>query len=96
MHLQATAPYLAGLIGKAKIRGDCAIAGEFEAYEPYGMALRKNESDFRNLVNNGLMEAIETGKYFELYDKWFGPKAEVPYPSSEENKRFLILQVVPK
>ena len=88
--------YLAGLIGKATNRGDWAIVGDFYTYEPYGMAMRKNESDFRNLVNNSLMEAIETGKYFELYDKWFGSKAEVPYPLTAENKRFLILQVVPK
>lgn len=88
--------YLAGLIGKAANRGDWAVVGEFYTYEPYGMAMRKNESDFRSLVNNGLMEAIESGKYFELYDKWFGPKAEVPYPLTAETKRFLVLQVVPK
>ena len=29
-----------------------------------------------------LMEGIENGKYFELYDKWFGPKGELPYPMS--------------
>jgi hypothetical protein len=42
------------------------------------------------------MEAIESGKYFELYDKWFGPKGEVPYPLGPEAKRFLQMQVVPK
>jgi polar amino acid transport system substrate-binding protein len=88
--------YLAGLIGKAPNRGDWAIVGDFYTYEPYGMAMRKNESDFRTLVNNGLMGAIESGKYFELYEKWFGPKGEVPYPLTPDNKRFLILQVVPK
>jgi len=89
--------YLAGLIGKAANRaGDWVITGLFYTYEPYGMAMRKNESDFRNLVNNGLMEAIKSGKYFELYEKWFGPEGEVPYPLKEENKWFFILQVVPK
>jgi polar amino acid transport system substrate-binding protein len=88
--------YLAGLIGKAQNPGDWLIAGDFYTYEPYGMAMRRNESDFRELVNNGLMEAIESGKYFELYEKWFGPKGEVPYPLTAENKRFLSLQVVPK
>jgi polar amino acid transport system substrate-binding protein len=88
--------YLAGLIAKAPNPGDWVIAGDFYTYEPYGMAMRKNESDFRNLVNNGLMEAIESGKYSELYEKWFGPKGEVPYPLTAENKRFLTLQVVPK
>jgi hypothetical protein len=48
------------------------------------------------MVNMGLMEAIESGKYFELYDKWFGPKGEVPYPLTPDTKRFLQMQVVPK
>ncbi len=87
---------LAGLIAKAPNPADWHIVGDFYSYEPYGMAMRKNESDFRNLANNGLMEAIESGKYFELYDKWFGPKGEVPYPLTTENKRFMELQVVPK
>src|SRR2546426_835229 len=87
---------LAGLKAKAPKPDDWVIAGDFFSYEPYGMAMRKNDSDFRAVVNNGLMEAIESGKYFELYDKWFGPKGEVPYPLTPENKRFLQLQVVPK
>jgi polar amino acid transport system substrate-binding protein/glutamate/aspartate transport system substrate-binding protein len=87
---------LAGLKVKAPRPDDWAIVGDFFSYEPYGMAMRKNDSDFRAVVNNGLMEAIESGKYFELYEKWFGPKGEVPYPLTPENRRFLQLQVVPK
>jgi ABC-type amino acid transport substrate-binding protein len=87
---------LAGLKVKAPKPDDWVIVGDFYSYEPYGMAMRKNDSDFRAAVNNGLMEAIESGKYFELYEKWFGPKGEVPYPLTAENKRFLQLQVVPK
>jgi polar amino acid transport system substrate-binding protein/glutamate/aspartate transport system substrate-binding protein len=87
---------LAGLKAKAPKPDDWRIVGDFYSYEPYGMALRKNDSDFRYLVNIGLMEAIESGKYLELYDKWFGPKGEVPYPLTAESKRFLQMQVVPK
>lgn len=87
---------LAGLVAKAPNPGDWQIVGDFYSYEPYGMAMRRNESDFRHLVNVGLMEAIESGKYLELYEKWFGPRGEVPYPLTPENKRFLIMQVVPK
>jgi ABC-type amino acid transport substrate-binding protein len=87
---------LAGLKAKAPKPDDWMIVGEFFSYEPYGFAMRKNDSDFRAVVNNGLMEAIESGKYFEMYEKWFGPKGEVPYPLTPENKRFLQLQVVPK
>jgi len=87
---------LAGLKAKAPKPDEWMIVGDFFSYEPYGMAMRKNDSDFRAVVNNALMEAIESGKYFELYDKWFGPKGDVPYPLTAENKRFLQMQVVPK
>ena len=87
---------LAGLKAKAPRPDDWVLAGALFSYEPYGMAMRKNDSDFRNLVNIGLMEAIESGRYFELYEKWFGAKGEVPYPMSADIKRFLQMQVVPK
>jgi polar amino acid transport system substrate-binding protein/glutamate/aspartate transport system substrate-binding protein len=87
---------LAGLKAKAPKPDDWAVVGEFFSYEPYGMALRKGDSDFRQIVNVGLMGSIESGKYFEIYDKWFGPKGEVPYPLAPETKRFLQMQVVPK
>ena len=87
---------LAGLKAKAPRPAEWEIVGDFYSYEPFGMAMRKNESDFRAVVNNGLMDAIESGQYFELYEKWFGPKGEVPYPLTPENKRFLLMQVVPK
>ena len=87
---------LAGLKAKAPKPDDWVVIGDFFSYEPYGMAMRKNDSDFRQVVNIGLMEAIESGKYFELYDKWFGPKGEVPYPLAPDTKRFLQMQVVPK
>ena len=87
---------LAGLKAKAPKPEEWVIVGEFFSYEPYGMALRKGDSDFRQIVNIGLMESIESGRYFEIYDKWFGPKGEVPYPLAPETKRFLQMQVVPK
>ena len=87
---------LAGLKVKAPKPDAWAVVGEFFSYEPYGMAMRKNESDFRQVVNVGLMDAIASGLYFEIYDKWFGPKGELPYPLTAESKRFLQMQVVPK
>jgi polar amino acid transport system substrate-binding protein len=87
---------LAGLKAKAPKPDEWVVVGEFFSYEPYGMAMRKNDSDFRQAVNVGLMDAIASGKYFELYDKWFGPKSDVPYPLAPETKRFLQMQVVPK
>ena len=72
------------------------VVGDYISYEPYGMAMRKNDSDFRQVVNVTLMEAIEGGEYFKLYDKWFGPKSDVPYPLSPQVKTFLFYQVVPR
>ncbi len=87
---------LAGLKAKAPNPAEWKIVGDFYSYEPYGMAMRKNDSDFRAVVNNTLMEAIEGGEYFKLYDKWFGLKGELPYPMTDDVKSFLMLQVVPK
>jgi ABC-type amino acid transport substrate-binding protein len=87
---------LAGLRAKAPRPDEWVVVGEFFSYEPYGMAMRKNDSDFRQVVNVGLMDAISSGLYFQLYDRWFGTKGEVPYPLSAETKRFLEMQVVPK
>jgi len=87
---------LAGLKLKAPNPAQWEIVGDFFSYEPYGMAMRRNDADFRNVVNNGLMDGIESGKFFEIYDKWFGPKSELPYPMSPAVRQFMIYQVVPK
>ena len=87
---------LVGLKMKAPNPAQWEVVGDFYSYEPYGMAMRRNEADFRNLVNNALMEGIESGKYFEIYDKWFGPKGELPYPMTPAVRQFMIYQVVPK
>jgi len=87
---------LAGLKAKSPNPAQWEIVGDFYSYEPYGMALRKGDADFRNVVNAGLMEGIESGKFFEIYEKWFGPKGELPYPMSPQVRSFMLLQVVPK
>ena len=87
---------LAGLKAKAPNPAEWNIVGEFYSYEPYGMAMRKGDSDLRNVVDFALMSAIESGEYFKLYEKWFGPKGDVPYALSEQARTLLELQVVPK
>src|SRR5262252_4495471 len=87
---------LAGLKAKSPNPAQWDIVGEFFSYEPYGMAMRKGDADFRNIVNAGLMEGIESGKFFEIYEKWFGPNGELPYPMSPQVRSFMLMQVVPK
>lgn len=51
------------------------IGGTF-TYEPYGMGVPENESNFRDEVNFALQDAVIDGTYEELYIKWFGEKPE--------------------
>jgi polar amino acid transport system substrate-binding protein len=87
---------LAGLKAKSPKPDDWDVVGDFYSEEPYGMAMRKGDAKFKAAVDAGLKNGLESGKYFEIYEKWFGPKGEVPYPLTPENRRFFQLQVVPK
>src|SRR3970040_2297399 len=87
---------LAGLKIKTPNPAQWEIVGDFYSYEPYGMAMRKNDADFRNVVHGGLREGIESGKYSEIYEKWFGPRGELPYPMSAGVRTFMLYQAVPK
>jgi polar amino acid transport system substrate-binding protein len=87
---------LAGLKSKSPNPAQWEIVGEPYSYEPYGMALRKGDADFRNVINDALMLGIESGKFFEIYEKWFGPKGELPYPMSAAVRQFMLYQVMPK
>ena len=80
---------LAGMKANAPNPDEWEVVGAFYSSEPYGMPIRKNEADFKELVDSALKQAIASGKYFELYEKWFGPKGPVPYPMTAEIKTFL-------
>ena len=65
------------------------------AYEPYGYIMREGNSDFRDFVNNTILWAIKTGKFYEFYDKWMGPKGLVPIKMSQAYKDYLQMIVYP-
>ncbi len=65
------------------------------AYEPYAYITREGQSDFRDFVNNTVIWSINNGKFFELYEKWMGPKGIVPIPMSEAYKNYLQMMVYP-
>src|ERR671937_329296 len=71
---------LYGLKAKSPKPDDWEVVGDFYSEEPYGMAMRKGDAKFKAAVDAGLKQGFEGGKYFEIYDKWFGPKGELPYP----------------
>ena len=84
---------LAGLKAKAPNPSDWEVVGDFYSEEPYGMAMRKGDAKFKAAVDAGLRRGFESGKYFDVYDKWFGPKGEVPYPMTPQVKTYLLKQI---
>jgi len=84
---------LAGLKAKSPKPDEWEIVGDFYSEEPYGMAMRKGDARFKAAVDAGLKKGFESGKYFEIYDKWFGPKGEVPYPLTPQVKAYLLKQI---
>src|SRR5437868_11924270 len=82
-----------GLKAKAPNPSDWEVVGDFYSEEPYGMAMRKGDANFKAAVDAGLRKGFESGKYFEVYDKWFGPKGEVPYPMTPQVKTYLLKQI---
>ena len=84
---------LAGLKAKAPNPAEWEIVGDFYSEEPYGMAMRKGDAKFKAAVDGGLKNGFESGKYFEIYEKWFGPKGELPYPMTATVKAYLLKQI---
>jgi ABC-type amino acid transport substrate-binding protein len=82
-----------GLKAKSPKPDDWDVVGDFYSEEPYGMAMRKGDAKFKAAVDAGLKGGLESGKYFDIYDKWFGPKGEVPYPMTPQVKAYLLKQI---
>jgi polar amino acid transport system substrate-binding protein len=46
----------------------------------YGLGLPENDSEWRDAVNLALQELWKDGTYEQIYNKWFGPGAEIEFP----------------
>ena len=68
----------------AKEPGKYELVGEFISDEPYGIGLPEDDSDWRDLINFTLMDIWQDGTYMKIYNKWFGPKSETPFPMTEK------------
>jgi polar amino acid transport system substrate-binding protein/glutamate/aspartate transport system substrate-binding protein len=83
------ASILAGMKAKAKNPDKWKIVGDYLTYEPYGILLPENQGEWRDFVNATLIQMIKSGRFEEIYNKWFGPDGEVPLPMSNEYKVLL-------
>ncbi len=87
---------LAGFAAKARNPKDYEVVGDFFSKDPYACMVPENDSKWRDFVNHTFMELIDNGKYFELYDKWFGKRAVFPYPMSDQVRNYMIMQSMPE
>jgi ABC-type amino acid transport substrate-binding protein len=62
---------LYGLISGAKEPAQWQVVGEALQVEPYAIMLRKNDPEFKKLVDDTLLAAIKSGEFEKLYTRWF-------------------------
>ncbi len=58
-------------------KGALKVIGGTISYEPYGMGVRENDSNFRDAINFAIQDAVKDGTYAKLYKKWFGENPKV-------------------
>jgi glutamate/aspartate transport system substrate-binding protein len=62
---------LAGERAKARNPSDWVIVGTPQSKEAYGMMLKKDDAEFKAVVDSALADAEKTGVAEKLYQKWF-------------------------
>ena len=62
---------LAGERAKAKKPADWVIVGTPQSHEAYGCMLRKNDPDFKQLMDSTIAQAQTSGEAAKWYDHWF-------------------------
>jgi len=63
------------LIGLALDSGNqdtWSLAGDIFSYEPYALMLRRNDADFRLVVNRELARLSRSGEINTIHERWFG------------------------
>ena len=62
---------LAGQIANAQNPGDYVIIKESLRNEPYSMMLRKDDPQFKALVDKTITGVMKSGEINKIYAKWF-------------------------
>ncbi|SMF05392.1 transporter substrate-binding domain-containing protein [Pseudogulbenkiania subflava] len=72
---------LFGLKANAKNPDSFEVVGDALQVEPYGCMLRKDDPEFKKLVDGTLARLMKSGEFTRLYNKWF----ESPIPPKGMN-----------
>ncbi|STR45372.1 L-glutamate-binding protein /L-aspartate-binding protein [Iodobacter fluviatilis] len=85
---------LAGEIAKAKSPADWAIVGTPQSNEIYGCMLRKDDAQFKKLVDDSIVDLYKSGRIKAVYARWFTqpipPKGlNLNFPMSDDLKKLI-------
>jgi glutamate/aspartate transport system substrate-binding protein len=75
---------LAGQIASSKSPNDYKILPEVLRQEPYGIMLRKDDQQFKALVDATVIDLMKSGRINAMYAKWF----TTPIPPRGVNLNF--------
>jgi len=62
---------LAGLVATSKNPSDFHISSESLGVEPYSLMLRRDDPEFKKLVDDTMTKLYKSGEIEKIYNKWF-------------------------
>jgi len=63
---------LIGQVADAPNPGRYSLVSEVFSFEPYGFVVRRDDADFRLVVNTAISQLYRSGENGEIFYKWFG------------------------
>jgi|CXWK01.1.fsa_nt_gi glutamate/aspartate transport system substrate-binding protein len=84
---------LMGLRSRARNPKDYAVVGRHLSYEPFGLMFRRNDADFKLVVNRTLSGLMRSGEIEAIYAKWFDPLGA---PLSDTMRTAFSIQALPE
>ncbi|WP_052832974.1 amino acid ABC transporter substrate-binding protein [Bradyrhizobium sp. LTSP885] len=73
---------LLSLRDDARSKNQLAVVGRPLTFETYAIVIRRDDPDFKLVVDTALAELYRSGEIHDIYKKWFGP---LDVPMSEAN-----------
>lgn len=67
---------LIGLALAVRDQMQVKLSDQNYSYEPYGLVLRRDDSDFKQAVNTVLARLYRSGQIVDVYKRWFGGLGE--------------------
>lgn len=67
---------LAGILAKAPNKARFEIPNIQISDEPYGLGMRKGDTNLVNFVNKTILDMEKSGEAAKIFEKWFGPNTQ--------------------